>query len=702
MRVENYHMFNYFIKFNGHTRVYQSLNPSLYALAIGEEVHEYFKINGFRLISQMTMKELTPYCDVQHGDTIHVVFSIFGGMLEEDDEEGEDVYESFEEDSPVQNDNKQSTMTYAERAEKACEPHMLQAVSQGTILSAREFLKINKTKMGVAKLKQFYEDNLLELKNSSIKEKITKESQEFNARIRVLQKQYIQSGGDMASMEEMSELEKRIIRTFSESTSVAQECRARRKQIIKEELEEVKDVKGQTNNKSAETKSVMSIKKAVEGKSVKDVGLIEQPKTEVKVNKVYLAEAGDDTGSGLGVLDVTKPRGLNIEMIQVDDPSEDEDEQENKNSLLDAVQIPPGVTLTDVVTDTIVPEKSLGSLKIAEIFSKNSVYIYDYATTGMLARIIKIINAVRKYVCMAVFGGWVFSAKTLFTAGNVKDFEKGVMGMVLCGLISVIMGKIQMSLKGRHTIRITDVTREIQRPDSEKREADNNFQTTKVETKAFYTETAQSVLGFHAFGLSLNIPYNSTTTDHVASAELVSNMLTPIIRNSGISNSALMERMSKATNLGSYVDYDRADSFQEDLVNGSERLAVGVAFHQRCLSLPTHLYEEVFQTGSLDKIMLLPRYMKKRIHIPPTGECLIWTTQDKTPTPGRISTAIELTKSVLKSTQSQIIRVLPLLKRLKPTILPYATQCVRLAYIVTSPPCCHDLTYATRAALSTG
>ena len=149
-----------------------------------------------------------------------------------------------------------------------------------------------------------------------------------------------------------------------------------------------------------------------------------------------------------------------------------------------------------------------------------------------------------------------------------------------------------------HTLTITGVVVEPQKVNSEKREYDNHFDTTKNEVYVHFSErvTKQiTILDIPLLGIYLRLNLSQNTTQHAGSAELVANILAPININSMIRPVNMMERISRATNIGSFIDYDRADVFIEDVNNGAERLALGVIFSHKCHNLSTNVYESVFQ-----------------------------------------------------------------------------------------------------------
>lgn len=159
-----------------------------------------------------------------------------------------------------------------------------------------------------------------------------------------------------------------------------------------------------------------------------------------------------------------------------------------------------------------------------------------------------------------------------------------------------------------HTLTVTNVVVEPQKLLSEKREYDNHFDTTKNEVYVHFTErvTKQvTVLDIPLLGIYLRLNLSHNTTTHAGSAELVANILAPININSMIRPVNVMERISRATNIGSFIDYDRADVYLGDVNNGAERLALGVIFSHKCNNLSTNVYESVFREPE-EQVELLP------------------------------------------------------------------------------------------------
>jgi len=159
-----------------------------------------------------------------------------------------------------------------------------------------------------------------------------------------------------------------------------------------------------------------------------------------------------------------------------------------------------------------------------------------------------------------------------------------------------------------HTLTIAGIAVEPQKPNSEKREYDNHFDTTKNEVYVHFSErvTKQiTILDIPLLGIYFRLNISQNTTQHAGSAELVANILAPININSMIRPVNIMERISRATNIGSFIDYDRADVFTEDVNNGAERLALGVIFSHKCHNLSTNVYESVFREPE-EQVELLP------------------------------------------------------------------------------------------------
>jgi len=159
-----------------------------------------------------------------------------------------------------------------------------------------------------------------------------------------------------------------------------------------------------------------------------------------------------------------------------------------------------------------------------------------------------------------------------------------------------------------HTLTVTNVVVEPQKLLSEKREYDNHFDTTKNEVYVHFTErvTKQvTVLDIPLLGIYIRLNLSHNTTSHAGSAELVANILAPININSMIRPVNVMERISRATNIGSFIDYDRADVYLGDVNNGAERLALGVIFSHKCNNLSTNVYESVFREPE-EQVELLP------------------------------------------------------------------------------------------------
>jgi len=341
-------------------------------------------------------------------------------------------------------------------------------------------------------------------------------------------------------------------------------------------------------------KNVVKTTKALEGLNVSEAlaSLIEKPKTEIKINKVVME--GQETG--LNVND-TKP-------ITVGYHAEDDIRNENEDIL-------PKVVVVDDDKDIKEP-KSFGRLDILHRIGNTLTYHYRFTN----ARLIDLFaNSVKKIavwtpalvalvVIMMRIGKSHAQGKTAVDAFKNLSMPTVLIWTAVQWFLTKVSQSVVISSVCDHVVDIENITQEPQRVSDEKREYDTNFQTTKLDTKIYFKETSSiGILLNSPFGAKL-INYASDVTNHVASGELVVNMLSSINLNSTISPTSLLERMAKSTNLGSFIDYNRVDSLFEDVTNGSERLAVAVALSFRCYTLNTNVFHQVFrETGDM---FLLP------------------------------------------------------------------------------------------------
>lgn len=208
---------------------------------------------------------------------------------------------------------------------------------------------------------------------------------------------------------------------------------------------------------------------------------------------------------------------------------------------------------------------------------------------NMLGNLINVPSAVINYRGPSLFNGLV----TAFTG--------------LCTAVGLLLPNT-FQVTRYHTLTINNVVVEPQKPQSEKREYDNHFDTTKNEVYVHFDErvTKQiTILDIPLLGIYWRLNISQNTTQHAGSAELVANILAPININSMIRPVNVMERISRATNIGSFIDYNRADVYVDDVNNGAERLALGVIFSHKCHNLSTNVYESVFREPG-EPVELLP------------------------------------------------------------------------------------------------
>lgn len=363
------------------------------------------------------------------------------------------------------------------------------------------------------------------------------------------------------------------------------------------------------NNKDKKSKKFASKKEQgkkdskASSKSIKDKhnrgeDVDDHKEVKVNVNKVFCE--GEESGLSL---DDSKDFGSYKEQLETDGELSD----------------------IDIELSEPKEEKKLGMLSI---LWKQKNYLYDvmYNNTtssspviGLIEWMIRpvgymagILGASLAGVVMNITRGALVASSLTLSASPIKILAEGFKmnkGLLAYGSALIVIAMVCLRTKfshiQRHEVDILTHTIEAQKTLTEKREYDNHFETTKLEHVCEFEETVTDRLRISLGPFSITLPYCWITTTHKTSLELVANMLSPINMNSTLSPLSVIERACKATNIGSFIDYDRAVNYDHDIIGGAERLVTAVVFHFRCATLQTSLTHQVFHNPE-DKLVLLP------------------------------------------------------------------------------------------------
>lgn len=390
--------------------------------------------------------------------------------------------------------------------------------------------------------------------------------------------------------------------------------------------------------------------------------LDEKPKTTQHIEKVFV-EDDKGQGSGLEAGEHAKIEGLN---------------ERNDTSNIDLKDKEEEVVVEEEIEEE---EVTLGVMQLVRALKKSNTYTYDYITSNFaingLIGAAKVVVSWSSIVFVIAYFYNMFKQTKYLCCGNLKGV---LLSMIGSRVLEIALKSFSVLPKYRHVLKIQNVSLLPQNIDSEKREYDNNFKTTKRAVEINFEETSSVGLNIGILTKQFYLPMYWDTTEHVASAELVANVLSPINVNATISPVSLMERISKATNIGSFEDYDRARVFEADVINGSERLAIGIIFHHRCNTLTTNVFNEVFQKEE-EAMTLLPTKLKA-VKQAVRGS-LLWMRKPKRYIPVTIYTALEQMKSSLKASQFRILLQLLKPRNIKLMIAAYVLQWLLRRYTLT-------------------
>lgn len=364
-----------------------------------------------------------------------------------------------------------------------------------------------------------------------------------------------------------------------------------------------------------------------------NLGIDIDPHKEVKVHVNKVTMEGEPSGLALeDKKDFGDYAGIYSDTVDNADAECRSGEQNMKKEGVDDIQ--KDSNQVQDLDESIVEEKK-EEYGILGFLFRTKKYIYDILVKNDVKDgipdeandpVVSLINAIRYPVAVVstiVSGGilsvFFYALRTAVMAGTllldtepleafkmVVKFGRSPLKYALTLLvIAIILGRTVFQHIQRHEIDIEDYVVEPRKAITQKREYDNHFETTKHEVTCNFTETVTDRLKISFGPLSLSIPYYYVCTEHTASLELVANILSPINMNGTLSPTSIIERVCKATNIGSFIDYDRAQVYEKDLIGGAQRLAIAVAFHFRCGTLRTNLINQVFQKVE-DKLVLLP------------------------------------------------------------------------------------------------
>lgn len=647
--------YNYYINFMGKIYVMNFDLPIMKVMDMAYWVRDNIHINGFQLWT--CNKKLEADNFVEASRTIFIFFPLPGGMMD-DEEELKKQGEVF---------------ITAEKVEK---PKIVEEMEirnglfiwhdkDGRFLTRVEFFKKNQLlfegdEQKVAShnklLGRFFNEQIMTIKRElkMAKKPIKEQESDFNIRMKYLKNLSKECDYDLKLVAQILKDRGSPAMLDSEIRSL-RSCMAKRKKPIEHKYQEPKPEKnlfnkdGIQNNDEIDKKKAEEIKtknkerahkkdletENVEGMTASEaINVIqEKPHTDIQVNKVFV-EDDEGLGSGLTVDEKCATVGgyCSEDSIEVEgNKGGNESDEEIKKE-----------------------EEPLGTLGIIHRFKKNQHYVYEYIiNTDYMGSFKKVCSKIATAITTGLGAFHLYTQFKQVYYFYGMDLKKIFAALVLMKLLEFAAKTLNIYPKYRHEVEITDIVVCNQNNMSEKREYDNNFKTTKLETKVLFEETSSFGFNMGCLGLNKMLPIKWSTTKHTASGELVANVLCPININSTISPQSVMERISKSTNIGSFIDYNRADIFSENIVNGSERLALAVIFDHRCSTLSTNIFDEVFQPRG-DQAVLLPVFTKRKLQLPPGN--LVWTRKKKKTTMDIFYTVSALMKLKLKNSRFPITR----------------------------------------------
>jgi hypothetical protein len=166
----------------------------------------------------------------------------------------------------------------------------------------------------------------------------------------------------------------------------------------------------------------------------------------------------------------------------------------------------------------------------------------------------------------------------------------------------------------QHRVEICEGTEEIREVDEDvdlRRQSDKAFELSMPQQTVDYVETVTDFVTYgHSFlGFELTRVHKEvyeTSDDRKADLELLTQMTSPRSTQMTISPEALMERMATSTSNGPEVNYDRSSIFGQDVNGNTSRLATAMILSDRCRNIPSCVYESVFRTRDVLRLVRNP------------------------------------------------------------------------------------------------
>lgn len=248
-------------------------------------------------------------------------------------------------------------------------------------------------------------------------------------------------------------------------------------------------------------------------------------------------------------------------------------------------------------------ENMLGWLQFGPYLKPGLKYVYEYYRTstiiadlqqnGLGACLGQLFLGIFKLTAAGPIYIQLFKILNAFKESKLTFLHLAKLVMAFWYFFTVLSmyGKVTK----RHDIVVTSIDTIEPLPNDCRREMDTNFEKTKLETIVTYTEKVSDVLNLSILNFSYPIITRSSIKEKYASAELISNLIDPIVMNPTVSPTSILEKIAKSTNKMSYIDYDRATMFEQDIVENASTFASAVCFHHRCRGLSTNVYDAVFR-----------------------------------------------------------------------------------------------------------
>jgi len=148
-----------------------------------------------------------------------------------------------------------------------------------------------------------------------------------------------------------------------------------------------------------------------------------------------------------------------------------------------------------------------------------------------------------------------------------------------------------------------------------RREGDKAFDNILSVKNIYYEEIVKDKIEYgHDFGMFnyYNVVTDSTIVSdkRLVDVELLTQMTAPRVLGLNNSIESVIDRLASSTNAGPFINYNRNGILVDDVSGNATRFAVALAAAPRCSNLETDIYNHVFRSRDVLRLVRVPRRRK--------------------------------------------------------------------------------------------